>query len=230
MIRCAIIEDELPSRDILVNLIKTFYPELEIKSAIREKGQAVNFLNKNQVDIVFMDNHLIGGMGLQVLDEADVKNTEIIFITAYTDYAVEALNNGATYYLLKPFSEAQFREAVDRALKRIGDRRRILMVGAKHDTMIHLDHVRYIESDGVYSVFHMNDGNRVISSKNLGVYESRLSFYNFYRIHHSLIVNVDYIDTVEKGSSPMVKLKDGTTRLPVSQRKAKAFFEAFSDL
>jgi len=227
MLRCAVIEDELASRDILLERIRIFYPELEIKTTIREKDEAVDFLNKNQMDLVFLDNHLIGGRGLQVLKEADPKNTEVIFVTAYTDYAMEALNSGATYYLLKPFSDAQFREAVDRALRRIANRRRILMVGVKQDTMIYLDDVMYIESDGVYSVFHMKDGSRIVSSKNLGIFEKRLSFYNFYRIHHSLIVNVDYIDIVEKGANPVVRLKDGITRLPVSQRKAKAFFEAF---
>lgn len=227
MIRCAVIEDEFASRDILLERIKIFYPELEIKSTIRGKEEAVEFLNKNPIDIVFMDNHLIGGLGLQVLKEANLKSTEVIFVTAYTEYAIEALNSGAAYYLLKPFSDAQFREAVDRALMRIGERRRILMVGAKQDTMIHLDDVMYIASDGVYSVFHMKDGMNIISSKNLGLFENRLSFYDFYRIHHSLIVNVDYIDIVEKGANPMVKLKDGATKLPISQRKAKAFFEAF---
>ena len=174
-----------------------------------------------------MDNHLIGGLGVQVLKEVDIKNMEVIFVTAYTDYALEALNHGATYYLLKPFSDEQFREAVDRALKKISERRRFLMLGTKQDTMIHLNEVNYIESEGVYSVFHMKDGRKVISSKNLGLFESRLSFYNFYRIHHSLIVNVDEIAFVEKGSNPIVKLKDGVIKLPVSQRRAKAFFESF---
>lgn len=227
MIRCAIIEDELASRDILIERLRTFYPELEIKATIREKVEAVEFLTKNKVDLVFMDNHLIGGLGVQVLKEADMKNMEVIFVTAYTDYALEALNYGAAYYLLKPFSDGQFREAVDRALRKISDRRRFLMVGTKQDTMIHLNEVNYIKSEGVYSVFHMKDGRKVISSKNLGLFESRLSFYNFYRIHHSLIVNVDEIACVEKGSNPMVKLKNGEIKLPVSQRKAKAFFETF---
>jgi len=227
MIRCAVIEDELASRDILLERIGLFYPELEIKSTIREKDEAVDFLNKNHMDIVFLDNHLIGGSGLQVLKEADPKNTEVIFVTAYTDYAIEALNNGATYYLLKPFSDAQFREAVDRALRRIANRRRILIVGSKQNTIIHLDDVRYIESDGVYSVFHMKDESKIVSSKNLGMFENRLSFYNFYRIHHSVLVNVDYIEIVEKRPKLLVKLKNGVVSLPVSQRKAKAFFEAF---
>jgi two-component system, LytTR family, response regulator len=227
MIQCALIEDELASRDILIERLRTFYPELEIKATIREKGEAVKFLTKNRVDLVFMDNHLIGGLGVQVLKEVEMKNMEVIFVTAYTDYALEALNHGATYYLLKPFSDTQFREAVDRALKKISERRRFLMVGTKQDTMIHLNEVNYIESEGVYSVFHMKDGSKVISSKNLGLFESRLSFYNFYRIHHSLIVNVDEIACVEKGVNPMVKLKNGAIKLPISQRKAKAFFETF---
>ena len=227
MIRCAVIEDELASQDILIGRLRALYPELEVKATIREKDEAVAFLKKNRVDLVFMDNHLIGGQGLQVLKEASVVNVEVIFVTAYTEYAMEALNNGATYYLLKPYSEAQFRQAVDRALQRITDRRRILMVGAKQDAMVHLDDVMYIESDGVYSVFHLSDGGKVISSKNLGLFESRLSSYNFYRIHHSLIVNMDYVDTVEKAANPSVRLKGSSVELPVSQRKAKAFFETF---
>jgi len=227
MIHCVIIEDEIASQEILTARLRTMYPEIQIDAMIGEKSEAVAYLKKNRVDLVFMDNHLIGGMGLQVLQESNLMNSEVIFITAYTEYAIEALNNGATYYLLKPYNDSQFRESVDRALQRIGDRRRILMVGAKQDTMIHLDDVMYIESDGVYSVFCMVDGTKVISSRNLGVFESRLSLYNFYRIHHSVIVNVDHIATVEKGQNPSIRLKDGKTELSISQRKAKAFFDAF---
>jgi two-component system LytT family response regulator len=227
MIHCVVIEDEIASQEILTARLRSMYPEIQIDAMIGDKSEAVAYLKKNRVDLVFMDNHLVGGMGLQVLQESNLISTEVIFITAYSEYAIEALNNGATYYLLKPYNDSQFRESVDRALQRIGDRRRILMVGAKQDTMIHLDDVMYIESDGVYSVFHMVDGTKVISSRNLGVFESRLSPYNFYRIHHSVIVNVDHIATVEKGQNPSIRLKDGHTELSISQRKAKAFFDAF---
>jgi len=227
MITCAIIDDEIASQEILISRVRTLYPEIEVKAAIREKDAAVAYLKANRLDLVFMDNHLIGGQGLQVLQETGMVNVEVIFVTAYTNYAMEALNNGATYYLLKPYSEEQFRQAVDRALQRISDRRRILMVGAKQDTMIHLDEVAYIESDGVYSVFYLVDGSKVISSRNLGVFESRLSSYNFYRIHHSVIVNVDQIATVEKGPNPVVRLKGSRIEHPISRRKAKAFFETF---
>jgi len=227
MIHCAIFEDEIASQEILIGRLKSLYPELKIDATIAEKSEAVAYLKKHRVDLVFMDNHLVGGLGIQVLQESHIVNVEVIFITAYTDYAMEALNSGATYYLLKPYSEAQFRQAVDRALQRISDRRRILMVGTKQDSMIHLDDVTHIESDGVYSVFHMSDQTKVISSKNLGLFESRLSSYNFYRIHHSVIVNVDYVATVEKGPNPTVHLKGGLGALHISQRKAKAFFETF---
>lgn len=227
MIRCAIIEDELASVEILMDRIKKYYPELYIQTALREKKESVDFLNKHKIDLIFMDNHLIGGFGMQVLKEVDTQGLEVIFVTAYTEYAIEALNYGATYYLLKPYSDNQFKEAIDRALIRIHDRRRILMIGAKQDTMIQLDDVLFIQSEGVYSVFHLKDGQKVISSKNLGVYENRLSSYNFFRIHHSLIVNIDYVAHVQKGSQPMLVLKDGITYLPVSHRKAKYFFKAF---
>jgi len=227
MITCAIIDDEITSQEILISRVRALYPEIEIKAVIRDRPAAVSFLRSNRLDLVFLDNHLIGGQGLQVLKEAEMVNVEVIFVTAYTEYAMEALNNGATYYLLKPYTEDQFRIAVDRALQRISDRRRILMVGAKHDKMIHLDEVLYIESDGVYSIFHMLDSSKVISSKNMGMFETRLSSYHFYRIHNSTIVNMDFIDRVEKGSNPVVRLKDGKTELPISRRKAKAFFETF---
>lgn len=227
MIHGLVVEDEVASQEVLLSHIKELYPEIQIKACIREKDEAVRYLKKNSVDIVFMDNHLLGGLGLQVLQEVSLSSTEVIFITAYTDYAIDALNYGATYYLLKPYKEQQFKSAVDRALQRVSERKRILMVGARQDSMVHLDEVMYVKSDGVYSEFIMQDKSRVICSKNIGTFEARLSLHHFYRIHHSIIVNVDYVATVEKGANPIVRLKDGVTELPVSQRKAKAFFETF---
>lgn len=227
MIYCIVVEDELASQEILLSRIRSLYPEILIKACFRHKDEVLQFLSKHHVDLIFLDNHIIGGFGIQVLQQVHLPSTEIIFTTAYTDYAIDALNYGATYYLLKPFNEQQFKMAVDRALQRISERKRILMIGARQNSLVNLDEVMYIKSDGVYSEFIMSDSTKVISSRNIGLFETRLSIHHFYRIHHSYIVNLDFVMTVEKGPKPVVYLKDGTTHLPVSQRKAKAFYDTF---
>jgi two-component system LytT family response regulator len=83
----------------------------------------------------------------------------------------------------------------------------------------------YIESEGAYTFFVLSNKEKEISSRNLGSFEDKLPADRFFRIHHSYIVNINYIERVERGESLFVQLTDGETRLPISQRRSKAFFE-----
>jgi two-component system LytT family response regulator len=123
MIKCVIVEDELTGQALLADKLKRLFPEITVKCIIDNKQEAVTYLNHNVVDIVFLDNRLKGGFGLDVIQQMEHPDFEVIFATAYSQYAVEALNNGAIFYLLKPFSDADFSEAVEKAIRKTNEKK-----------------------------------------------------------------------------------------------------------
>jgi two-component system LytT family response regulator len=225
MIKCVIVEDELTGQALLADKLKRLFPEITVKCIIDNKQEAVTYLNHNVVDIVFLDNRLKGGFGLDVIQQMEHPDFEVIFATAYSQYAVEALNNGAIFYLLKPFSDADFSEAVEKAIRKTNEKKNQLSIGVGTENIIKLDDIMYIESEGSYSVFTLLNKSTMMASKNLGYFENRLPTDTFFRIHHSFIVNIKHVIKVKNGPSPQLVLADGITCLPVSQRKAKAVFE-----
>jgi two-component system LytT family response regulator len=225
MIKCVIVEDELTGQALLADKLKRLFPEITVKCIIDNKQEAVTYLNHNVVDIVFLDNRLKGGFGLDVIQQMEHPDFEVIFATAYSQYAVEALNKGAVFYLLKPFSDADFSEAVEKAIRKTNEKKNQLSIGVGTENIIKLDDIMYIESEGSYSVFTLLNKSTMMASKNLGYFENRLPTDTFFRIHHSFIVNIKHVIKVKNGPSPQLVLADGITCLPVSQRKAKAVFE-----
>jgi len=225
MIHCAIIEDEDQEQVLLQTLIERLYPEIVIDTIIDNVKQATEFLTQSRVDLVFLDNHLKGGYGLDVIKNTIHQGFEVIYETAYSDYAIEALNKGAAYYLLKPYSEFQFKVAVEKAIRKINEKNRLLVISSGHDGILKLDDILFIHSDGPYTHFILKDNPRVMASKNLGYFEKRLPENIFFRTHHSYIVNIDHVKKVEKSPTLKLVLSDGHTRIPVSQRKARPFYE-----
>lgn len=232
MIRCLIVEDEKSSQELLLSRINKAFPEITVVGAMASVGEAVDFLKRNRVEILFLDNQIKGGMGLDILAQVpSCADSEVIFTTAYSEYAVEALNAGATHYLLKPYSEKEFEQAVHKAFSRIHLKKGSLVIGQQGSKRIlSLDSLIYIKSEGAYTLFIMQDGSQETSSRNLGFFERRLPGERFFRIHHSYIVNLNFVAELERGESPNILLTDGETRLPVSQRRAKAFFERINML
>ena len=119
MINCVIVEDELSGQMLLRERLARLFPEVSIVGLFDQPKQAIDFLESQKVDLVFLDNRLKGGYGLDVLQRFPEPEFEVIITTAYTEYAIDALNSGALYYLLKPFSEEDFMLAVELALKKI---------------------------------------------------------------------------------------------------------------
>jgi two-component system LytT family response regulator len=230
MANCIIVEDEPSGQKLLELLLKKKFPEIKLLAVLDSKQGAIDYLLSQPVDIIFLDNQLRGGRGLEVVEQTSHLPVHYIYVSAYTEYAIEALNKGAVYYLLKPFQEEAFCEAVDKALQRLGEKSQLLVLGTGKQELVRMEEIMFIESSGPYSTFYLKNKHQITNSKNLGYYQTKLPSDKFYRIHHSYIVNIDYVQAVKKGSKAVVVLSDNSVSLPVSQRKAKAFFAAFKAL
>lgn len=230
MIKCLIVEDEFAAQQLLIKKIELFYPQVAIAAVINNKDEAIAWINAQEPQLVFLDVQIKGGTGLEILQEVTYRNFEAIFLTAYDNYAIEALNRNASYYLLKPIRNADFQKGMDIVLARISEKSSsdFLLVPSKGIQLsIHTDEILYLESEGAYT--HVVTGNdRYITSKNIGYYEKVLPAKRFVRSHHSFIVNLSRIQAFKKGRSGVLILRNGT-EIPVSQRRMNDFRDYFTE-
>lgn len=228
MISCIIIEDDKISQEILIKKLEFAYPECKILALIDNKIDALNFLNNNEVDLVFLDVKLKDGSGLDVLQESEKRNFVTIFITAYDNFAIPALNENASYYLLKPIMDEEFSKGMSIILEKIKATKsptKILIPNKGVYLPINLSDIFYFESDGAYT-YVVTAEDRVLSSKNIGYYEKTLPVESFKRPHHSYIVNIDKIHLFKKGRSGILIMQN-EKEIPVSQRKMNDFLDYF---
>jgi len=240
-----IVEDELAGQEILKNKILDVAPHCSIKATIDNKDDAVSYLKNNPIDIVFLDAQIKGGTGIELIQELltyqeglpPTNNTfsmpEIIFITAHQEYALDALNLDATYYLLKPIYSEKLQKAIEIASKHIQQRREktklndSLLVNYKNEYInVPVQDVFYLQGEGAYTTIFLSDTSFLVS-KNIGYYQKLLPQTLFFRNHHSFIVNLTHIKKVYKNRGGILLLKNGA-EIPVAQRKMSYFLLKFN--
>lgn len=230
MVKCLIVEDEFAAQQVLHRKLSLFYPQIEVLAMIDNKDEAIAFIDRNEPDLVFLDVHIKGGTGLEVLQSVANRSFETVFITAHDEYAIQALNENASYYLLKPIRNAELQKGMTMILKRIQAKTEpafILVPNKGVLLSIRTDDIIYLESDGAYTHV-VTTTERYMSSKNLGYYEKVLSGCGFARPHHSFMVNLSKIQVFKKGRSGVLIMKN-EAEIPVSQRKMNDFRDYFME-
>jgi two-component system LytT family response regulator len=224
--KCIIIEDEISGQELLKQKVTSFYPEIIICSIINNKDEAIRFLNENKVDFIFLDIHIIGGSGIDILKSVNNINFEIIFTTAYNEYMPEAFEIGAIHYLMKPFKDIDLKKAIERVYQKYNLKyeNNTLLISNKNEIhLIKFTDIIYLKSEGSYTEVN-TISNRLISSTNIGEIEKKLDLKLFFRTHHSYIVNKSYIEKIEKDRNGNVLLKN-KHNIPISQRKMLEFIK-----
>jgi len=239
-LRCLIVDDESPARNELRFLLASC-PQAQVVGSAATAEEAGLLLAGVNYDIVFLDIRMPEVSGLELAERLreHPHPPQIIFTTAYPDYAVDAFELSAVDYLLKPISEARLNQAVARAAERIaagggaapGESARTRAAeGPGRLPVQRGDHTIFVvETDVVaasaahgYSYLHLSD-ERVLASYTLGELENRFSA-NFYRVHRSYLANLNRIAELRpdfKGG--LVLLMDDTaqTQIPVARRQAQ---------
>lgn len=228
MIKAIIVEDDTAGQRILSRYIEEIYQEIELVALVDNYEDAIAYLAKNKVDIVFLDVQIKGGTGFDVLKATEGQSFETIFVTAHDRYAIDALNNDVSYYLLKPFKKDDFIKGVDAVLCKIKKKatESIIKIANKGVyTTLDVNEIHYFHSDGPYTLICTND-EKILSSKNLGHFENILPGAIFKRCHHSYLVNINQVKELKKGRNGSVLMSDGTN-IPISQRKMASFTASF---
>lgn len=235
-----IIEDKVYIRKGLLSLLELIETNVNVIGECESVKEALIVANACKPDLVFLDINLTDGTAFDFLSQTENLNFKVIFITAYEEYALQALKIGAVDYLLKPVDIDELKTALNKVsnlsikeqkqqinvVKHVWNKEDDKLILSLHDSfqVIDLNDLVYCESDKGYTTFHCTNNKRHVASKTLKEFENQLTSFNFIRPHQSYIVNIKFIDKYDK--SGMIYLKDGK-KIPVSSRKKETFLSKF---
>lgn len=238
MITALIIDDEPTSAEALQLKIRKASEEIEILKIFNSTKEALSQLNEFSPDVIFLDIEMPEEDGFQFLEHFPKREFEVIITTAHDEYAIKAVRQSVIDFLLKPVSISELKDAIERLKTKLRvktkEKTSATKLNAQFDKIpipsmrglqfIKVTDILYLSSDGNYTTIYLNDKQKIVSSKNLGDYESLLDNLHFFRIHHSTIINLSHIKEYLKGEGGSVILTDGS-ELDVSKRKKKEFLE-----
>ena len=243
MVRSVIIEDEKRSREVLLELAQNI-PLLEVVGEAGDADQGLEMIRKHEPDVIFLDIEMPVKTGFDLLREMAgfPKKPEVIFITAYDKYAIDAIRHAAFDYLLKPvglkeltetilrFREKRdtlsFNQRMDKLYSFLNKKERIKFNLRTGILVIDPGDLIYCEADGNYTHLLLTNGKSEVVSFNLGYVEEELKGKGFFRLNRSVLVNLDHIiklDTRNKACE--VKYDNSYVKFKISGQKLKELKE-----
>lgn len=244
MLKIILIDDEAKALQSLEYEIQELNEPIEILGKFTEVDQAIDFINNNPVDCIFLDIEMPKMNGFRLLENIPNRDFHVIITTAYEQYAIEALKGNALDYLLKPVDSDDLRETMVRiresqllkerhrafeqaleSLNRSGTNQQ-KKIGIPIDGKIVFllpEEIIYCESDGNYCSIHLKGNKRLFISRKLKDVEKLLPPQYFYRIHHSYVVNIEKVREYLKTDGYVIL--EENNRIPVSRQKRSIFLE-----
>lgn len=237
-----IIDDEEHCCEVLQALLQKHCQEVTVAACCNNGMQAIKWLQQNTADLVFLDIEMPGMNGFEFLEQCTVRNFVIIFTTAYNEYAIQAIRHSALDYLLKPVDKTELVQAVQRAreqkmqqsplrinqlLELMGGKQKIKRLALPTGDglqMVNTADIIYCKSDGPYCTFYFINNKPLVISKTLKEAEDALDANEFCRIHHSYLINMQYVQKYIRGEGGEVILMNGTN-LPVSRTRKQDFLQ-----
>lgn len=246
MIRTIIIDDEKNNIDVLGNLLTQYSQEIKVEATAEDAEQAYEVIMRIKPQLIFLDIELPLGNAFTLLEKLVPVNFEIIFVTAFDQYAIDAFKYGAMDYILKPISIEHLNRAVTRAITRIGQKdinerlvpllnyinssdsgkKRIALPTADGLLFEDASSIIRLEAKGAYTLVYFNHRDKELVTRSLKEFEDMLAPLDFFRLHHSHIVNLKYIKKYFKGRGGYVELMNGVV-IEVSSRKREKFLQIF---
>jgi two-component system, LytTR family, response regulator len=244
MVNAIIIDDEERGINALQQLILKYCSGLNVAAVAMNIHDGADLINEHKPDVVFLDIEMPGGNGFQLLEKFDKINFEIIFVTAYNDYAIKALRFSALDYLLKPVKIEELQNAVERLKNKqsfnqnkiqhlkssLADGNpfnKIVLSTTGGYCFVKIADIIYCEADENYTHFYLKDNIKHTASKPLKEYEELFERHNFYRTHKSYLVNLNQIEFVNKDSWVIMSNRK---EVPISFRKRAEFFQLIKDV
>jgi len=245
-IKTIIVDDENPSCEALANYIEEYCPELKIVSICKSIKSAYKSILDHNPDLLFLDIEMPRGSGFDLLRMFNVINFNVVFVTAFSNYALNAFRVSATDFLLKPVKISELIEAVNKVQQNLrnksyqnltallenleapsGQLRKIIIPNLKGFTAINPSDIILCEADGYCTNFFLSGRSKTSSSYHLKFYEELLPSSNFLRIHKSYIINTDHV--IGYTNNGEIMLSEGIT-CALSDSRKHTFLKIFRHL
>lgn len=246
-LKAIIVEDEKHSRETLKNLLEKFCKGVQVIGLASSVKEALDIIPKSNVDVIFMDIELQSGTGFDILTQLPEINFEVIFTTAFDQYAIKAVKFSSLDYLLKPIDLEELQQAVEKAknaknkeeynqqlktlLQNIKQPKlsKICLATSEGFEFINTETIVYCEAGGSYTTFVLSEGKKLLVSKHLKEYESLLIDNHFMRVHNSYLINLKEVKKFVKSDEGYVVMNNDDI-VSISRNKKDEFLEVMQQL
>ncbi|HEX7846503.1 MAG TPA: LytTR family DNA-binding domain-containing protein [Chitinophagaceae bacterium] len=247
MIKSILIDDENNALEMMEWLLKTYCPSVEIVAMCRSAEEGIAAINKHKPDVVFLDIEMPKMNGFDLLEQFDKLNFDVVFCTAYDQFAIKAFRYSAVNYLLKPVDPEDLKETI----RRLEDKKTALskeqidlllqnmrapskptvqrIALTTNDGMIFVptEDILYCEADSNYTSVVLKGNRKILVSKVLKEIDEALAGPDFYRIHNSYLININHIKKYVRGDGGYVVMDNDVT-VGISRSRRQEFMELFS--
>lgn len=233
-----IVDDVQSNRETLELMITNYCSGIDLILHAESTSEARSVLSMHSVQLVFLDIQMPKEDGFSLLDSGLNHTFDVIFVTAYDQYAIKGLRYGAVDYLVKPVNISELAKAVERVLKRqqlssaeqlkrtmtivnTVNPNEIAIVSKSAIDIIRVNELIRCEADGRCTICFIQDGRKIMSSKNLKEFELMLEDREFVRVHHSHLINMNHITRFIRKENGAVRLTNGDEILIAQRRKSE---------
>ncbi|MFB9109526.1 LytR/AlgR family response regulator transcription factor [Flavobacterium gyeonganense] len=226
-IKSVIVEDELAAREVLKNYLSKYCPQVEVVGEAQNIKEAVPLLHEIRPQLVFLDVEMPFGNAFDVLEACKDLQFETIFVTAFSEYSLKALNQSAAYYLLKPISIEELIVAVNKVHHQImnheifnrnkiivenfheskPEKQQVILPTLEGFEVVKMEEIVRLRGNGNFTDLYLNNGNKKMVCRFLKHFSEILPL-PFIRVHKSHIINMNYVKSYNKGG--IITLNDGS--------------------
>ena len=246
--KIAIVDDEVHCIESLVIYLNTLFPEMVIVYKSNKVQEAVKKLPDMEIDLLFLDIEMPGLNGFELLEQLPDRKFDVIFTTAYSQYAVQAFKARAINYLLKPIDGNELKAAVEERKTEVSNKQgnvdgrldQLLEYLKKEGILkskisvpisdgyefIEVDRIMYCKSNSNYTTLFLSDGRNVLISKTMKEVENTLDNFFFIRAHRSYLINPNYLKEYHRNDGGYLIMQDNK-EIPISQHKRDTITSLF---
>ncbi|ODS82346.1 MAG: DNA-binding response regulator [Flavobacterium sp. 40-81] len=244
-IKSVIVEDESAAREVLKNYLSKYCPQIEVVGEAQNIREAVPLLHEIRPQLVFLDVEMPFGNAFDVLEACKELQFETIFVTAFSEYSLKALNQSAAYYLLKPISIEELIVAVNKVQLQLlnqeifnrnkiivenfrepnPERQQVILPTLEGFEVAKMEDIVRLRGNGNFTDLYLQDGSKKMVCRFLKHFSEILPF-PFLRVHKSHIINVNFVKSYHKGTGGYVTLFDGS-EVEISPTYKEEFLKNF---
>ncbi|WP_119080878.1 LytR/AlgR family response regulator transcription factor [Chitinophaga alhagiae] len=243
MFQAVIIDDEISNIENLATMLRKYCPKIAVAGTATSVDQGLQVIMETNPAILFLDIQMPDKGGFELLKSIEAPDFEVIFVTAFDQYAIQAIKFSAIDYLLKPINTTELVNAVNRAIANIEKEKqnerlqnlvyaisnknqvKIAVPGNKETLFISPETILFCKSDNNYTIIYLQNNQKIMSSKPIFEYEELLNTHGFIRCHQSYLVNTAFIKSWIRVDGDRLLMEEGH-EIPISRNSKEKVKQA----